>query len=849
MRPSQRKITLGLALAAAVMLMLSSAATAGAVVSTKLLSTGQFGWNVNKTKVELGGGATRQEKNVCTLISKDTCQRGSETHEGGGFEFAFSVATDPTSGNPASGNVYVADNNNERIEEFTAGGAFILTFGWNVNETKVNLGAGATQAEKNLCTQAEIETKGVKCKAGEEGTGLAEQLNGPQDVAVDPETHNVYVLELWHRRIDEYTPGGKFVLMVGGNVNKTKVTEGAPEAAKNLCTAASHDICQPGEFAPTGPAHGAFKEYPDQFRGNLLAVGGPEHLLYATDQGRLQEFASSGEWKGEVSLASVLSSTARPTALAVSAACDIYVTGQATVAPDAQIGGIHELDCAGKEVPGFAGSEAGKTTAIVYALALDPGTGRLAAVEAVETLSGQVLQSNLYDGNGARLSGFEPPGGMRAVDGLAFNAADELYAAEFSYQDIGMYAPAPVPEPVTKPCKNQTASAITLAGEVNPNNVAKTEAWFQYGKNPALGLETPHQPITPIGNVFVPIEATLPPLGGPPLPPDEVYYYRAAAEGEIDQGQPELAKQTLTCQTLLVAPKIEGEPEAGYVTFSSAVLFGALNPENAKTESFFEYGPCKEELTTCGTVLKTTVLESSAYGLIGVVLGANDLQPSTTYRYRLVAVNHSKNGLEHAEAAGTEASFTTPHAPHPTASTEPVSNVTATSATLSGIVNPDGAGATYAFQVGIDNGVSTVYSTVAQGPTGSGAVPVPESFTLTGLQPGTPYAYRVTIASAYGVSEGAPVTFKTAGLPEVVFPPPVLAQLPVPNIAFPKEPMKVIVKKLTRAQQLARALKACAKQPKSKRAACKRSARKKYVVSKKARKSGPRGKGAHRTRR
>jgi hypothetical protein len=838
MRSRQRKMTVGLLLAAAVAITLLSAATAGAVVSTKLLSTGQFGWNVNETKVNLGAGATQAEKNLCTAAEEKggvKCKEGEQSHEAGGFTYDYSVATDPT-----SGDVYVADNNNKRIEEFTAGGGFILMFGWHVNETKVNeVGGGTpTQAEveeENLCPRSGHPTD--KCKAGEPSAGLAEQLYGPQDIAVDPETHNVYVLELFNKRIDEYTPQGKFVLMVGGNVNKTKVGEGASEAAKNLCTAASHDQCGEGEFEPSGPAHGAFREYPSQGSGDLLAVGGPQHLLYAADEGRVQEFASSGEWKGEVPLAAVLPPTARPTALAVDSACDIYLTVRESVSPYAQIGGIHKLDCEGKEVPGFAGSEAGKSTAEVHALALDPGTGRLAAVEQASS----AVQGSLYDGAGTRLSNFEPPGGMGGgVEGLAFNANDELYAADNGHQDIEMYKPASIPRPVTTPCKNRTASAITLAGEVNPENVANTTAWFQYWTSPTLGLETlPHVKIA--GNAFVPIEATL-----EGLPPDEVYYYRAAAEGETDQKQPELAKETLTCETLLVAPKIEGEPEAGLMTFSSAVLFGALNPENAKTEYFFEYGPCEEELTTCGTVLKTTVLASSAYGAVGVALGVNDLQPSTTYRYRLVAVNHSKDGKEEYKSEGKEGSFVTPPAPSPTARTEPVGSVSATSATLNGVVDPDGAGATYAFQVGIDNGASTVYSTIAQGPTGSESGPAPESFTLSGLQPGTTYAYRVTISSAYGVSEGTPVTFRTAGLSQVVFPPPVLEQLPVPPIAFPKEPAKVTLKKLTRAQKLALALKTCAKQPKSKRTACRRSARKKYPVGKKARKSGPHGKGASR---
>jgi hypothetical protein len=798
MRTSRRKTTIGLILAATVMLALLSAATAGAAVSTKLLSSSQFGWNVNKTKIE--AAAPQKERNLCTFASKDTCQSGEISHEAGGFEYDYSVATDPT-----SGNVYVADNNNSRIEEFTAGGEFILMFGWKVDATTGG----------NICTAA----SGDKCGEGESGTGLAEQLSGPQDVAVDPETHNVYVLELFHKRIDEYTPGGKFVLMIGGNVNKTKVEASASEAARNLCTAASGDKCGEGEFAPSGPARGAFRAYPAQARGNLLAVGGPEHLLYATDEGRVQELASSGEWKGEIPLAAV-SPTARPTALVIDLAGDIYVAAKESVSPYAQIGGIHELDGEGKPVAGFDESEAGQIKTVVHALALDSATGRLAVIEGDEN-SGK--QGNLYDGAGTRLSNFEPSGGMGFVEGLAFNVQDELYAADAGHQDVEMYAPASIPRPVTgHPCKNVSAAGLTLTGEVNPEKVAEVKAWFEYGTSEeALGLKTKVQDIV-TGNAFVPIEATL-----EGLPPDEAYYYRAAAEGETDRGQPEVGK-TLSCLTLSVPPKIEGEPEAGFVTFSSAVVFGALNPENAKTEYFFEYGPCEEELTTCATVLKTTVLESSAYGVIGVVLGANDLHPSTTYRYRLVAINHSKDGKEEHVSAGEEGSFATPPAPSPTATTQAVSGVTATSATLSGVVNPDGAGATYAFQVGIYNGANTVYSTIAQGPTGSEAGPVPESFTLTGLQPGTTYAYRITISSAYGVSEGAPVTFTTAGLPRVVFPPPVLGQLPVPNIVFPKEPTKVTPKKLTRAQKLANALKACAKKPKNTRAACRHAAQKKY---------------------
>jgi hypothetical protein len=74
---------------------------------------------------------------------------------------------------------------------------------------------------------------------------------------------------------------------------------------------------------------------------------------------------------------------------------------------------------------------------------------------------------------------------------------------------------------------------------------------------------------------------------------------------------------------------------------------------------------------------------------------------------------------------------------------------------------------------------------VFSGSVGSEPVSVGESFTLTGLQPGTTYAYRIAISSGYGASYGEPVTFTTLGLPSVLELPPLLAMLAVPSIAFP----------------------------------------------------------------
>jgi hypothetical protein len=98
---------------------------------------------------------------------------------------------------------------------------------------------------------------------------------------------------------------------------------------------------------------------------------------------------------------------------------------------------------------------------------------------------------------------------------------------------------------------------------------------------------------------------------------------------------------------------------------------------------------------------------------------------------------------------------------------------------------------------------------------------------LAGLQPGATYGYRLVATNAYG-SSSAEGTFTTPGFAAAFTQPIAPLVFVTPSVVFPKEPPK----KLTRAQKLARALKACAKKPKNKRAACRRAAQRKYGASK-----------------
>ena len=231
---------------------------------------------------------------------------------------------------------------------------------------------------------------------------------------------------------------------------------------------------------------------------------------------------------------------------------------------------------------------------------------------------------------------------------------------------------------------------------------------------------------------------------------------------------------------------------------------------------------------------QTPIEESTTYGAIGVSLEATGLQPDTEYSFRLCAESENSAKTEKLRTIGPEGHFTTLPAPSPSATTDPATNVTATTATLKGTVDPDGFEAAYAFELGVYKGELTSYGIVASGSTGSGSTPVEETLPLTGLQPGTTYAYRIAIKSGYGEAIGATMTFTTAGLPSALTVPSPLAMLPIPPIAFPKPATTPPKCK----QGYAR----------NKQGKCVKVKTKNKAKGKKARKSSRRGKGARRGR-
>jgi hypothetical protein len=762
-------------------------------------------------------------------------------HINNGFTYAVGVAVNEDPASSEHNDIYVVDKAHHRVQVLSATGQFVEMFGGEVNET----------TKENICTAASHNT----CKAGVEGSAPG-QFAEPWSIAIDSSSGDVYVAEYVYAngefglRVQEFTAEGKFVLEIGKGVNTTKDKEpSSTTAEKNLC--AEMEIEQGGTCGGSAQEivgsseNGAFNF--DKEGSDLLAVGGKADLLYVGDEHRVQEFeATSGKWVGEIPLTSLADgqeSDVRALALDRESG-DLYLN---YAGPSMNSNVIREFDPEdNEELASFPVNphEAGEEVR-VGEMALDP-SGRLAVTgteHEQNSLGNSKFFGSLYDAaSGRRVTEFVLPSKVSSTHGIGFSSTGDLYVVAggesgevlaYTLEPIGEltvrgYGCAPGVESDTS-----VTFACTLKGEVNPEGVPGTEALFEYGRTPNLGEKTAVEKI----GASEPVHAVV------SVRPNETYYYQLAGfDSNVLPPEAPFASEQASLTTQTVAPHVVGAPSVVAVRPFSAVLFGELNPENAGTEYFFEYAQGKQALAACTTgagcpgVQSTQLNTSAVYGKIGAKTEIAGLVPDTIYSYRLFAEDESR--IHHGErfhAIGPEASFTTEPTPLPSAQTGAYSTVTSTSAVISGAVNPDGAPSGYAFELGVYHGASTQYTLVYSAAAGSGDAPVEESLPVTGLQPGTTYAYRVAVSSGEIDNEshslqGEAVTFTTAGTPSVLVLPVTPSLLAVPAIMFPAEAAgTTVTKALSRAQKLTAALKVCERErSKAKRAKCERAAHRSY---------------------
>jgi|GEM_PF-1353595 len=184
---------------------------------------------------------------------------------------------------------------------------------------------------------------------------------------------------------------------------------------------------------------------------------------------------------------------------------------------------------------------------------------------------------------------------------------------------------------------------------------------------------------------------------------------------------------------------------------TTATVSGSVNPNGSATTWYVEYGTStsygpKTSATNAGSGTSTEAVSASL----------TSLKPGTTYHYRFVATSSAGTGH------GADGILTTSSAP--AAVTSSASNVTPTSATLNGTVDPSGRPTTWYF----DYGTSTSYGKKtpakdAGSGTGSSTVSAP----VTGLTTGRTYHFRLVATNDAGTSRGSDQTFVSSAAPTV----------------------------------------------------------------------------------
>jgi hypothetical protein len=307
--------------------------SAGLFASVTSAQAANGTWDRSWGKGVNGGSAF----GICTVAS--TCMTGSGGGLGGEMLQPAGVATD------SSGNVYVADEDNNRIDKFDPSGSFIETLGKDVNLTT---GADVcTAASGNTCQKGtggglggemlfpqgvvvtaagnvyvsadnriqefnssgtwqrawgkdviqqfhpgdlgfgfEVCTVAADCQAGDFVGGRGGTMDSPEGLATDS-AGDVYVADKVNDRIQKFDSSGSFLLAWGKDV----VSAGPDQTGTGLetCVAANGDTCQAGTDGGLGGEFGAPSGVATDSAGNVYVAD--------TVNNRIQKFGGSGTWQ------------------------------------------------------------------------------------------------------------------------------------------------------------------------------------------------------------------------------------------------------------------------------------------------------------------------------------------------------------------------------------------------------------------------------------------------------------------------------------------------------------------------------------------------------------------------
>jgi len=534
---------------------------------------------------------------------------------------------------PITGRVFIGDNFNSRVVEFDALGGFVKAWGWDVVASGPGDDAIAPEDEFEVC----VPEDGDVCQAGTTGGGAGQFNGGVLGVEVDA-AGDIHVVDRNHRRVQKFSRSGEFLLMYGGEVNKT--------TGADVCT---HADLEAGEVCGAGTTGSGPGEFGAWAVGDFIALGADDRL-YVGDAGRIQRFGADGVYQAECATPA---SVANVQSLAGDAAGSLYAI--ANNGPE-----VLELSF-------VAGGECEASTSFVIPPPAPSATPRPTAV-AVD-VSGRVYAfsnlAQLAEVQFDRIFAFDAAGNVvdqfgkgefSASTGMATNLCPgseqpgNLYVTTFgSNSFVRAYGTEPIGcfNARTQPATEVEETSARLNGTVDPGGAVTADCRFEWGTTAAYGnvapcAESPAQ--IGDGSEPVPVHADISGLAAA-----TTYHFRLRAEinGETETGPDEEFKTK--------GPPAISDEHLVRATADEALVKALVNPEGFPTSCRVDYGTGEAFDQSTAAV---PVGEDRSEHPLSVVL--EGLQPGTTYEWRFVCENSAI--LDGGLTVGEGGSLTTPGA-------------------------------------------------------------------------------------------------------------------------------------------------------------------------------------------
>jgi hypothetical protein len=513
----------------------------------------------------------------------------------------------------------------------------------------------------------------------------------PTDIVVDqrpgPAQGDSYVADTGNHRIVKFSPTGEFILMFGKEVDATN--------HGNICTAASHDTCQPGVSvsSPGGleaPTYLAIDESPAG-EGDLYVADNGDALLSKFDpSGHLvTSWGESGQKDGSDISGNLAPGFASFAGLAVDSANGrlyVNIEGQfgAVVVIFSRVGVFFSPNSNGYLNTGNRPGLALGTDDYLYYYrdTFNPGMERrpklgsdINGEETPVTKPGVVdtgfgldpLTGGIYQDTGTSIAHYsdaceplqalcEPldffgEGNLSGAGGLAVYGpaagSRTVYVADTEADEIAVFSDIRPTATATAPTE-VTETALTLTGHVDlaathpEGHPEIVECHFEYGFDKSYGTSLPCEPdpeTTPFTAQATPVMARLTglqPLAN--LPIGTRYHYRlvaTSAEGGTGFSADHAAQTT-------APPQIEGV-SSSHLTATSAQLHVTIVPNGLPTTYRFEYGPTTEygQTTPLAELTGTSEQLEESHTVTAAIQG---LQPGVTYHYRVLVENQLDQG-------------------------------------------------------------------------------------------------------------------------------------------------------------------------------------------------------------